>query len=113
MVGDRHHHRDMVLDQDHSDAVTGKQPDQLLEVLDLAMGQTRRGFVQQEHSGPQGQRACYFEPPLMAERKIASLFSAKSESPTNFNSWCAWLKNWLSSRPKRGSRSKVSTSVLR
>ena len=77
MIGDRHHHLDMVLYQDHGDAVIGEHPDELLEIFDLAVGQTRRRFVQQEHSGSQREGACDFKPPLMTERYIAGLLFGK------------------------------------
>ena len=73
MVGDGHHHVDVMLDQDDRDAAVRQQADQRLQTLDLAMRQTRRRLVEQQQPWLERERARDLEPALVAERQIARL----------------------------------------
>src|SRR5262245_2454443 len=66
-----------MLDQDDGDAVIGQQSNQPFEILDLAMDETCRRLIQQQHFRPQGEPASYFQSPLMTERKVARFLLGK------------------------------------
>ena len=94
--------------------IVGQQPDQRLEVLDLAVGQAGGGLVEQQQLGPQRERARDLEPPLVAERQVARLLVGIVGEADEIEQLARLRRgNARSSRPKRGSRSSVSNSVLR
>jgi hypothetical protein len=74
VVGYRHHHLHVVLDQDDRQTVGDEEANQGLEVLDLAVGQAGRGLVQQQERGLQRQGPGDLQPALMAEGQVARLF---------------------------------------
>ena len=49
LVGDRHDHRHVVLDEQHAEVeLVADRPDQLAELVDLGVGEAGRGLVEQQ-----------------------------------------------------------------
>ena len=113
VVGDGHHHVDVVLDQDDRDAAVREQADQRLETLDLAVREARGRLVEQQEPRLERERARDLEPALVAERQIARLLRRVVGEADEVEQLARLRAEARSSLPKRGSRSSVSASVLR
>ena len=58
LVGDRHDHRHVVLDEQHAEVeLVAHRPDQLAELVDLGVREPGRGLVEQQQPGPGRERA--------------------------------------------------------
>ena len=63
MVGDAHHQRHVVLDEQHREPeVVTDPPDRLAQLVDLAVGEPRRGLVEEEEAGRGRQGPRQLEP---------------------------------------------------